>query len=56
MPVLVFSTREYSAVELDGVVLSASHAFVKSRDREQDLAMRLRAVLAARLVGAPSPG
>lgn len=55
VPVLVFSTREYSAAELDGAVLSPSHVFVKSRDREQDLAMRLRAVLAARMVGAPNP-
>jgi len=48
VPVLVFSTREYSAEELAGVTLNSSHSFIKSRHREQDLVMRLRAVLAAR--------
>lgn len=54
VPVLLFSTREYSAEELRGVLLSPTHAFVKARDREQDLALRLRAVLAARGVGSSS--
>ena len=48
VPVLVFSEREYAAPELDGVTLAASHAFVKSRDREAELVMRLRAALLAR--------
>jgi signal transduction histidine kinase len=47
-PVIVFSGREYTATELEGLLLSHSHAFVKSRDSERDLVMRLRAVLAAR--------
>lgn len=47
-PVLVHSTREYSIDELEGVTLAPSHAFVKSRDRESDLVLRLRAVLAVR--------
>jgi DNA-binding response OmpR family regulator len=48
VPVLVFSAREFSDEELDGITLAASHAFVKARDREQDLLLRLRAVLAVR--------
>lgn len=48
LPVIVFSSREHTADELEGVTLSASHAYVKSRDREDDVVMRLRAVLAAR--------
>ena len=48
VPVLVFSGREYGAGELEGITLAATHAFVKSRDRETDLAMRLRAALLAR--------
>jgi CheY-like chemotaxis protein len=48
VPVIVFSSREFSGDELDGITLAPSHAFVKSRDREQDLLLRLRAVLAVR--------
>lgn len=48
VPVLVFSSREFSDGELAGVTLAPSHAFVKTRDREQDLLLRLRAVLAVR--------
>jgi signal transduction histidine kinase len=48
IPVIVFSSREFSGDELDGITLAPSHAFVKSRDREQDLLLRLRAVLAVR--------
>jgi signal transduction histidine kinase/CheY-like chemotaxis protein len=48
VPVLVFASREFSDEELEGITLSASHAFVKSRDREQDLLLRLKAVLAVR--------
>ena len=48
VPVLVFSSREFSDEELDGITLSPSHAFVKARDREQDLLLRLKAVLAVR--------
>ena len=48
VPVLVFSSREFSDEELDGVTLAPSHAFVKARDREQDLVLRLKAVLAVR--------
>jgi hypothetical protein len=44
----VFSSREFADEELDGVTLSPSHAFVKARDREQDLLLRLKAVLAVR--------
>lgn len=50
-PVLVHSTREYSIDELQGVTLAPSHAFVKSRDRESELVLRLRAVLAVRRQG-----
>ena len=45
---LVFSSREFSDEELDGITLAPSHAFVKARDREQDLLLRLKAVLAVR--------
>jgi signal transduction histidine kinase/CheY-like chemotaxis protein len=48
VPVLVFSSREFSDEELEGVTLSPSHAFVKARDREQDLLLRLKAVLTVR--------
>ena len=48
VPVLVFSSREFSDDELDGITLAPSHAFVKARDREQDLLLRLKAVLAVR--------
>ena len=48
VPVLVFSAREFTDAELSGVTLATSHAFVKSRDREQDLLLRLKAVLAVR--------
>jgi signal transduction histidine kinase len=48
VPVLVFSAREFSDDELDGITLAPSHAFVKARDREQDLVLRLKAVLAVR--------
>ena len=48
VPVLVFSSREFLDQELDGVTLASSHAFVKARDREQDLLLRLKAVLAVR--------
>jgi signal transduction histidine kinase/CheY-like chemotaxis protein len=48
LPIIVFSSREYGPGELDGVTLSPTHAYVKARDREEDVVMRLRAVLAAR--------
>jgi signal transduction histidine kinase len=48
LPVIVFSSREYAPVELEGVTLSPAHAYVKARDREEDVMMRLRAVLVAR--------
>ena len=48
VPVLVFSAREFLDHELEGVTLASSHAFVKARDREQDLLLRLKAVLAVR--------
>ena len=48
VPVLVFSSRELTEAELAGVTLAPSHAFVKARDREQDLVLRLKAVLAVR--------
>jgi signal transduction histidine kinase/CheY-like chemotaxis protein len=48
VPVIVFSSREFSDDELEGVTLAPSHAFVKARDREQDLLLRLKAVLAVR--------
>jgi signal transduction histidine kinase/CheY-like chemotaxis protein len=48
VPVLVFSSREFSDEELNGITLAPSHAFVKARDREQDLVLRLKAVLAVR--------
>ena len=40
--------REFSDEELNGITLAPSHAFVKARDREQDLVLRLKAVLAVR--------
>jgi len=48
VPVLVFSAREFSDEDLDGITLTPSHAFVKAKDREQDLLLRLKAVLAIR--------
>ena len=48
VPVLVFSSREFADDELAGVTLAPSHAFVKARDREADLLLRLKAVLAVR--------
>jgi signal transduction histidine kinase len=48
LPVLVFSAREFTAAELEGVILAPSHAFVKARDRERDVLRRLQAVLAVR--------
>jgi CheY-like chemotaxis protein len=49
LPVIVFSTKEYRAAELEGVTLSSTHAYVKARDREDEVVMRLRAMLAARV-------
>ena len=49
LPIIVFSSREYGPGELDGVTLSPTHAYVKARDREEDVVMQLRAVLAARV-------
>ena len=49
LPVIVFSTNEYDAAALDGVTLSPAHAYVKARDREDEVMMRLRAMLAARV-------
>jgi signal transduction histidine kinase len=49
IPVLTFSSRDYSSEELRGVTLSPMHAFIKSRDRESDVVLRLRAVLAVRV-------
>lgn len=46
VPVLLYSAREYTTDELRGLTLVPTHAFVKSRDREDDLVLRLRAVLA----------
>jgi signal transduction histidine kinase len=46
--VLLFSSREYSAPELANFRVSPSHAFVKSRDDERELVLRLRAVLTVR--------
>jgi DNA-binding response OmpR family regulator len=48
LPVIVFSSREFTATELDGVTLTPAHAYVKARDTAKDVVMRLRAVLAAR--------
>jgi CheY-like chemotaxis protein len=48
VPLLVFSSREFSDDQLEGITLAPSHAFVKARDREQDLVLRLKAVLAVR--------
>ncbi len=50
LPVIVFSTREYTTADLDGVTLTPAHAYVKARDNAKDVVMRLRAVLAARIV------
>jgi nitrogen-specific signal transduction histidine kinase len=49
LPVIVFSTNEFDAAALDGVTLSPAHAYVKARDREDEVVMRLRAMLAARV-------
>ncbi len=48
LPVIVFSAREYTVAELDGVTLTRAHAYLKARDDAKDVVMRLRAVLAAR--------
>ena len=44
-PVLLFSSREYSPSELGNLRITPAHAFVKSRDDERELVLRLRAVL-----------
>jgi signal transduction histidine kinase len=49
LPVIVFSANEYDAGALEGVTLSPAHAYVKARDREDEVVMRLRAMLAARV-------
>ena len=49
LPVIVFSARDYTAAELDGVTLTPAHAYVKARDDAKEVVMRLRAVLAARV-------
>jgi signal transduction histidine kinase/ActR/RegA family two-component response regulator len=49
LPVIVFSAREYTAAELNGVTLTPAHAYVKARDDAKDVVMRLKAVLAARV-------
>jgi signal transduction histidine kinase len=49
LPVIVFSVREYSDAELDGVRVTPAHAYLKARDTAKDVVMRLRAVLAARV-------
>jgi signal transduction histidine kinase/ActR/RegA family two-component response regulator len=49
LPVIVFSANEYDATALEGVTLSAAHSYVKARDREAEVVMRLRAMLAARV-------
>ena len=55
IPILVFSEQELDAAALEGIVLAPTHVFVKTRDRESDLVMRLRAALLARRAhyGAP---
>ena len=55
VPVLVFSSRELGPSELEGIVLAPAHVFVKSRDRETDLVMRLRAALLARRASVDPP-
>jgi signal transduction histidine kinase len=55
VPVLVFSSREFADDDLAGMTLSPSHAFVKARDREQDLLLRLKAVLAVWRPRRPAP-
>jgi CheY-like chemotaxis protein len=49
LPVIVFSSREYTAAELEGVTLSPAHAYVKARDGADDVVRRLKAMLAARV-------
>jgi DNA-binding response OmpR family regulator len=49
LPVIVFSSREYTTEELDGVTLSAAHAYVKARDGTDEVVRRLKAMLAARV-------
>ena len=49
LPVIVFSSREYTARELEGVTLSPAHAYVKARDGADDVVRRLKAMLAARV-------
>jgi signal transduction histidine kinase len=46
--VLLFSSREFSSAELERLSIPATHAFVKSRDHERQLVLRLRAVLTVR--------
>jgi DNA-binding response OmpR family regulator len=48
LQLLIFSSREYSARELETMRIPDTHAFVKSRDDERDLVLRLRAVLTVR--------
>jgi CheY-like chemotaxis protein len=45
---LIYSSREYSATELETMHIPRTHAFVKSRDDDRELVMRLRAVLTVR--------
>ena len=45
---LIFSSRDYSAADLESMRIPRTHAFVKSRDDERQLVMRLRAVLTVR--------
>ena len=47
-PLLIFSSREYSAPELDSMRVSRTHVFVKSRDDERQLVLRVRAMIAVR--------
>ncbi|MGQ0715301.1 MAG: hybrid sensor histidine kinase/response regulator [Gemmatimonadaceae bacterium] len=49
VPVIVFSATEYDPAALEGVTLAPAHAYVKARDRENEVVMRLRAMLAARV-------
>jgi signal transduction histidine kinase len=54
-PILVFSAEELAPESLEGIVLAPTHVFVKTRDRETDLVMRLRAALLARGARYQSP-
>ena len=51
LPVIVFSAREYTGAELEGITLTPAHAYLKARDSAKDVVMRLRAILAARVHG-----